>query len=423
MSKLDDLINKLCPDGVEWKTLGEVCETITTGRLNANEMIENGKYAFFTCDKEVFKIDTYAFDCEAILISGNGSQVGHINYYKGKFNAYQRTYVLTDIKNITYGFLLHWLHGYLKPYILRNCKKGSVPYITLPMLQEFEIPVPPLEIQNEIVRILDNFTALTAELTAELTARRKQYEYYRDSLLSTESISREFACKLGKVGNADRHSLLTRDVKVEVKTLGEVCQNTKNIKWKDEKGNYQYIDLTSVDRETHSISETIRINSSNAPSRAQQIVKENDVLFGTTRPMLKRTAFITKDFDNQICSTGYCVLRANMELVNPRYIYHQISTSDFYKYVEAHQQGASYPAISDSDVKKYTIPLPSLDVQQRIVNVLDNFDTICSDLKIGLPAEIEARQKQYEYYRDLLLTFASSGNTIFTEQNRTEQMR
>ena len=111
-------------------------------------------------------------------------------------------------------------------------------------------------------------------------------------------------------------------------------------------------------------------------------------------------------------STGYCVLRPNQEIVKPRYIYHHINSSLFYQYVETHQQGASYPAISDADVKNFTIPLPPLDIQQRIVNVLDNFDAICSDLKIGLPAEIDARKKQYEYYRDLLLTFAERGNTI-----------
>ena len=84
MSKLDELIAELCPNGVEYKNLKEICGTITTGKLNANAMVENGKYAFFTCDATPFRIDSYAFDTEAILVSGNGSQVGHINYYKGK---------------------------------------------------------------------------------------------------------------------------------------------------------------------------------------------------------------------------------------------------------------------------------------------------------------------------------------------------
>lgn len=191
MSKLEELIKKLCPDEVEYKKLQELCNTITTGKLNANAMNEDGKYPFFTCDAKPSKINEYAFDEEAILISGNGSQVGHINYYKGKFNAYQRTYILYDFNKIKVKYLLHYLGAYLKGYILINSKKGSVPYITLPILQNFKVPVPPIEVQNEIVRILDNFTELEAELEAEIEARRKQYEYYRDKLLNFKELKVE----------------------------------------------------------------------------------------------------------------------------------------------------------------------------------------------------------------------------------------
>ena len=174
---------------VEWKTLGEVVATIKTGKLNANAMTENGEYPFFTCDASPFRIDSYAFDAEAIIISGNGSQVGHINYYNGKFNAYQRTYVLADCADeITMGFLLTYLKAYLRPYIMQHSKKGSVPYITMPMLQNFKIPVLSVIKQTEITSILDKFDALTNSLTEglprEIELRQKQYEYYRDLLLS-----------------------------------------------------------------------------------------------------------------------------------------------------------------------------------------------------------------------------------------------
>lgn len=185
--KLDNLISELCPNGVVYSPLGALCK-IETGKLNANAMNENGIYPFFTCDAKPIRINTYAFDTEAIIISGNGSQVGHINYYNGKFNAYQRTYVLSNFSGVSVSFLLHYLRGYLREHIYVNSRKGSVPYITLPMLQEFRIPLPPLAVQQEIVRILDSFTALTAELAAELTARRKQYEYYRDELLTFKEL-------------------------------------------------------------------------------------------------------------------------------------------------------------------------------------------------------------------------------------------
>ena len=166
MSRINDLIKELCPNGVEYKTLDKLA-SISTGKLNANAMEEDGQYAFFTCDAKPFRINTYAFDGEAILISGNGSQVGHLNYYVGKFNAYQRTYVLMDfIDDIVCKYLFHYLNAYLKKYIDSNSKKGSVPYITLPMLTTFKVAIPPIEVQEEIVQSLDKFGELEAELEA-----------------------------------------------------------------------------------------------------------------------------------------------------------------------------------------------------------------------------------------------------------------
>lgn len=172
-------------DMVEWKKLGDLCN-ITTGRLNANQKDENGIYPFFTCDETPYKINKYAFDTEAILLSGNGSQVGHLNYYKGKFNAYQRTYVLDDFKGILLFYLFHYLKCTIRPYIMKSAKKGAVPYITLPMLTEFEIPIPSKSEQERIVSILDQFEASIANLEAQLKEREKQYEYYRNQLLTFE---------------------------------------------------------------------------------------------------------------------------------------------------------------------------------------------------------------------------------------------
>ena len=401
MSKLYELIKELCPNGVEYKTIEEVCE-ISRGIVISKDFIRDnaGEYPVYSSQTEnegcLGFINTFKYDGEYLTWTTDGANAGTVFYRNGRFSITNVCGLLKVIeKNLSSKFLYYALSISAPNYVNRGMGNAK---LMSNVMASIKIPIPPLPVQEEIVRILDTFTSLTAELTAELTARRKQYEYYRDALL-------------------------TKDTKVEMKKLGELCQQISNIKWKNEKNSFQYIDLTSVDRETHEIINPTKIDSSNAPSRAQQIVKENDVLFGTTRPMLKRSTFISKEFDGQICSTGYCVLRPNQEIVKPRYIYHHINSSLFYQYVETHQQGASYPAISDADVKNFAIPLPPLDIQQRIVNVLDNFDAICSDLNIGLPAEIDARKKQYEYYRDLLLTFAERGNTIFTEQNRTEQMK
>ena len=171
------------------KTLGDVVSTVKTGKLNANAMVSDGQYPFFTCDAKPYRIDTFAFDTEAIIVSGNGSQVGHINYYNGKFNAYQRTYILADCSNdVTINFLLTYLRAYLRPYIIQHSKKGSVPYITKPMLEGFKVPVPSKARQAQITETLNKFDTLTTSLSEglprEIELRQQQYEHYRDLLLS-----------------------------------------------------------------------------------------------------------------------------------------------------------------------------------------------------------------------------------------------
>jgi type I restriction enzyme S subunit len=193
---------------------------------------------------------------------------------------------------------------------------------------------------------------------------------------------------------------------VEWKKLDEVCLKTDNIKWKEhQKAEFSYIDLSSVNRENNKIFQVQKINSKNAPSRAQQIVLENDVIFGTTRPTLKRYSLITSEFHNQICSSGFCVLRANINIILPGYLFFILTSTLFYGYVENNQEGAGYPSISNNKVKQFRIPIPDLSVQERIVSILNNFDKLVNDISTGLPAEIAARCKQYEYYRNNLLTF------------------
>ena len=395
MSKIEELIEKLCPNGVEYKKLEEICISIKTGKLNANAMVENGKYPFFTCDATPFKINEYAFDTEAIIISGNGSQVGHINYYFGKFNVYQRTYVLFDfVKTINIRFLLHFLNGYLKPYILNNCKKGSVPYITLPMLQDFKIPVPPLEVQKEIVKILDNFTELTAELTAELQARRKQYEFYRDKLLTFEA------------------------PKIEWKTLEEIFDIKGG--YTPSKANTEYWENGTIPWfRLEDINENGRIlfdakqHVNELALKKSGLFPENSIII-TTSATIGEYALIKVPF---LCNQRFTCLGLKKDyqdkLISKFNLYY---CSVISKFCKSHLNVGNFASVDMELLKKFKFPIPPLEIQERIVNVLDNFDKICSDLGIGLPAEIEARQKQFEYYREKLLTFKNGSATVFTDR-------
>lgn len=196
---------------------------------------------------------------------------------------------------------------------------------------------------------------------------------------------------------------------VEYKEINDCTIKVQNIKWKSYVGeDKQYIDLSSVDRERNIITETQNINADTAPSRAKQIVMKDDIILGTTRPMLKRYCIIPEKYDGEICSTGFCVLRAKTDIINPRWLYHNITTKKFFAYVEKNQQGASYPAISDTIVKAFKLPVPPLEVQREIVRILDNFTFLTTELA----AELAARQKQYEYYRDKLLTPKAEIKTV-----------
>ena len=394
MNILEEIQN--CP--VEWKELGEVCSVKKGKQLNKNLLTEDGLYPAYNGGQTYSgRTNDYNVEANTIIVSQGGASAGFVNFVDTKFWANAHCYyILPDETRVNNRFVYHFVKMNQK-YLMDFQHGAGIPALKADKLSKLLLPIPPLEIQEKIVQTLDKFTDYVTELTSELTSRKKQYSFYRDKLLSFED----------------------EVYQVEWKTLDAVSERTSNISWNkigdDEK--FKYIDLSSVDRVSNKITETTSITKSTAPSRAQKIVKSNDIILGTTRPTLKRFTKITDDYNDQICSTGFYVFRTNGEVL-PNYVYHIFSSSDFYKYLEENQSGASYPAISDALVKKYKIPVPSLEIQSRIVQVLDNFDTICHDLNIGLPKEIELRQKQYDFFREKLLTFIAEGE--YTE-SRVEE--
>jgi type I restriction enzyme S subunit len=169
--------------------LDDIC-SIETGKRDANEAVEGAEYLFFTTSRDVSRIDTFRWDTEALLIAGNAN-VGEVKHYVGKFEAYQRTYVLSDfVDAVIPRFLFYVAKSELKQYLMDKTNSAAMTYIVLGTLKNFPIPIPPIEVQREIVSILDIFTGLEAELEAELEARRKQYEHYQFKLMwSDDSIN------------------------------------------------------------------------------------------------------------------------------------------------------------------------------------------------------------------------------------------
>lgn len=383
MSKLDDLVAKLCPDGVAFIKIGDLCNSITTGKLNANAMVENGKYPFFTCDANPFKINEYAFDTTAIIVSGNGSQVGHINFYQGKFNAYQRTYVLSGFWGIDVKYLLYYLKGNLRQYIIQHSKKGSVPYITMPMLENYCVPLPPLPIQNEIVRILDKFTTLEAELEAELEARGKQYEYYRDTQIEHNDSAKPMT--IGEIASdIYRGSGIKRD---QITKAGIPCVRYGEI--------YTTYNIWFDACASHTDPSIIH---------NKKYFEHGDILFAITGESVSEIGKSCVYMGNELCLAGgdTVVLKHNQ---NPMYLAYALSTNRAQMQKSKGKVKSKVVHSSVPALKSIEVPIPSIEEQNNIATALERFDTLVNNITQGLPAEIAARRKQYEYYRNKLLTF------------------
>ena len=184
----------------------------------------------------------------------------------------------------------------------------------------------------------------------------------------------------------------------EKTTLSKLCEKTVNIKWSDYVGvNFEYIDLSSVSRDSLTITDTSTINSTNAPSRAKKIVLQNDIIFATTRPTLKRATIIEKVYDSQICSTGYSVLRPIKNTVEAGFIYYFILSEGFMKRMESLQRGASYPAVSDKDVIQTPLYFPkSLPEQKRIVAILDKAFAAIDKAKVNIEQNIQNAKELFQ---------------------------
>lgn len=380
MSKLEKLIQQYCPDGVEYLRLDKVANVCRGTRVVKSQLSDTGYPVYQNCLTPMGYFDRSNCNAGTTFVICGGA-AGNVGYTDVDCWAADDCEFIIGSNQVINRYIYYYLMT-KQNYLLSKVRKASIPRLSPNIIKELEIPVPPLPVQEEIVRVLDAFTELQAELQAELQKRKQQYNFYRDNLLSFE-------------GRRD----------VEWKKLGDVCIKTDNIKWKSATCSYQYIDLSSVDIQTHSIISTTKIDKDSAPSRAQQIVKKDDVIFATTRPTQMRVCLIPTEYDGEICSTGYCILRPHTSLVLPKYLFFALAVDDFKAYLSNNLTMGNYPSISNITLKEYELPIPSITEQQKIVAILDRFDALTNDLTSGLPAEMEKRRLQYEFYRDKLLTF------------------
>ncbi|MDH1334569.1 restriction endonuclease subunit S [Comamonas thiooxydans] len=315
-----------------------------------------------------------------VIIAMYGATVGKIGINKIPMTTNQacaNIQINDEIANFKYVFHYLWSqYEYIK-----SLGTGSQTNINAGIVRKLKIPIPcpdnpkkSLEIQAEIVRILDAMTAHTAELTAELAARKKQYNYYRDKLLSFE------------------------DGEVEWKMLGEIAEYSKSRISFDRinEDNYVGVDNLLQNRAGKTKSNYTPTSGNLTEFRA------GDILIGNIRPYLKKIWH-----SDRIGGTNgdVLVIRPTHENINSRYLYQVLADDNFFEYDMQHAKGAKMPRGNKDEILKYRIPLPSLSEQARIVAILDKFDALTTSITEGLPREIALRQKQYAYYRDLLLSF------------------
>ena len=373
---------------VEWKPLGDedFFGVANKGRKPVKASLRvPGETPYYGANNVQDFVDGHTHDGEYVLIAEDGSaslENYSIQYATGKFWANNHVHVVRGRQGVNTRYLFHYL-----------CIVNFIPFLTgggrakLTKGRMIEIPVPipcpddlkkSLATQAEIVRILDAFTALTAELTtalaAELTARKKQYNHFREQ------------------------SLCFEDEEVDHLPLADIAEYSKTRIGSDQmdKSNYVGVDNLLQDRGG-------RVDSNYVPSSGKLTeYREGDVLIGNIRPYLRKIWLADR---NGGTNGDVLVVRPADDIVSSRYLYQVLTDEKFLNYNMKHAKGAKMPRGSKPKILQYPIPIPSPAEQERIVTILETFDTLTTSLSEGIPREIALRQRQYEHYRDLLLSF------------------
>ena len=430
MSKLDELLRELCPDGVEYKRIGDfaVCFPGATPKTTHPEYWENGTIPWMSSgevnQEEVTftekKITPKGYDetstkmvpvgTVVIALAGQGKTRGKVAITRIPLCTNQSLCAIVVDETVISKYLFHYLRSQYARIREISSGDGTRGGLNLKMIKAYVVPVPPIEVQEEIVRILDSYTEkideLIQNLMTEITARKTQYNYYRDKLLKAETNAHKY--KLGEIATVTKLAGFEFTNYVTYSENGNIIAlrglNVKN-------GRLDLHDVKYVDKSDFSKLERSKLHI-------------GDMLF-TYVGTVGQVAIVDEE-DKYYLAPNVALIRCDKEVLLPQYMKYYFQTTQFWdKQIRRLLQSSSMQNIPMEKIRKFEIAVPPLDVQNRIVNVLDNFERICSDLNIGLPAEIEARQKQYEYYRDKLLTFVETGNTILSraEQSRAEQSR
>jgi len=375
---------------VEWKPLIKVA-SLTRGRVISKEYLADnlGDYPVYSSQTvnngEIGKINSFDFDGEFVSWTTDGANAGTVFYRSGKFSI-TNVCGLIKIQNnleLNYKFLFYWLSIEAKNHVYSGM--GN-PKLMSHQMEKILIPIPPLSVQTEIVRILDALTALTSELTSELTLRQKQYEYYREKLLSEE--------ELGRVG-------------FEWKTLGDVAKIQRGASPRpisqyitDDPNGIPWIKIGDTSLDSKYIENTAQKITIEGAEKSR-ILKSGDFVMSNSmsygRPYILKISGAIHD--------GWASISDFGNILNSDFLYYYLSSNTVQSYWNGKINSSSVSNLNSDIIKSLPIPIPTLNIQIEIAKTLDKFETLINSITEGLPLAIEQSQKRYEYYRELLLSF------------------
>ena len=408
MLEIEKILNDLCPDGVQYLPLSEIAtfrrgsfpqpytNTSFYGGEGAMPFVQVADMQDSSRDLKPVTKQTISKIAQpksifvkkgTVLVSIQGT-IGRVAI--AQYDCYvDRTIAIFDeykveIDKKYFAYQLEVKFGIEKEF----ARGSTLKTITKEEFAKFQIPLPPLAAQREIVRVLDKFTLLSRELAAELAARRVQYEYYRDTLLNSPQEIKKY----------------------KLEEIAEIYDGTHQTPEYQESG-IQFVSVENI----NDLYGSTKYISEEAYKEYKIRPQVNDVFM--TRIGSIGVCNVVDRNDDLAYYVSLALIRPNTNVVNAKYLKYIIESGIGKKELNKWTLFHAVPIkINKNDIGKIVLPIPSMDVQERLVYVLENFDKICSDLKIGLPAEIEKRQQQYEYYRDKLLTFDNESATIFDRQ-------
>lgn len=419
MSKIDELLKN---EKVEWKKLGDsyTCLSITTGlnprknfklndpsqgqltswyittkdySLNGKIEFVEGKTARITEEARQVINRRSKLEINDILFSAVGTvgKIAFVDFKPDNFDVNESTFVLKPNKeNIVPKYLVYYLKSdYIQREVKKFLKGSTLSGLRKNNLEDLQIPIPSIEVQEKIVKTLDNFTNYVTELQAELQARTKQYEYYRDMILSEEY--------LDKISGRD-----SQNDGVIVKTsLKEIAEYSKRRVPASLLNAKNYVGVENLLKDKLG-----KVNSNYVPNEGNLIAFNiGDILIGNIRPYLRKIWIADLNGGTNGDVLAISLKEDAKYIVEPRFLYQILASESFFEYNVKFSKGAKMPRGDKKKILEYEFFLPSMLVQKQIVSILDHFDSIVNNISVGLPKEIELRQKQYEYYREKLLDF------------------